>query len=246
MRRAELRRFPLMTAVVAGVTGAGAVAQAAIPGLLGALQRTPAGLHGEWWRSVTALVVQDGGMVGAVSNLLFLVLVGAAAEQVLSRPRWLLQYAGTGVAAEFVAYAWQPVGAGNSIAICGLAGGVAVALWRGDRRPPGWTVPVLLVWCGALLATLAPAALVPGIVAGGLGAALASAARQRGVAVARPAALAVLVTGIGLATAANIHGAALLIGLALALAGRATMFKPRGHTAAEDRLPGTTEGRRAR
>jgi len=217
MRRIGMWRFPLVTVVVFAVTAAGAVAQAVVPGLLAALERAPAGLHGEWWRLVTALVVQDGGLFGTVSNLLFLALVGAAAEQVLSRTRWLVQYVGTGLAAELVGYAWQPVGAGNSIAVCGLTGGLAVALWRGADRAPVWTVPVLLVWCGALVATLSPAATVPAIVAAAAGVALSSAAVRRGVAVHRPVALVILAVGAGLSAAVNIHGAALLIGVLLAL-----------------------------
>jgi len=214
-----LWRFPLVTVVVGGVTALGAVAQAFVPGMLAALERAPAGLYGEWWRTVTALVVQDGGVVGALSNLFFLVLVGAAAEQVLSRGAWLVQYLGTGLASELAGYAWQPVGAGNSVAVCGLAGGLAVALWRGAERAPEWTAPVLLLWCGALVATLSAAATLPALVAGAVAAGLAGAARRRGAAVARPVAAVVLVTGIGLAAARNIHGAALLIGLAIGLGG---------------------------
>jgi hypothetical protein len=40
--------------------------------MLGAWQRTPQELQGDWWRTVTALLVQDGGVVGTLSNLAFL------------------------------------------------------------------------------------------------------------------------------------------------------------------------------
>ena len=43
-----------------------------LPGMLGAWQRTPQELQGDWWRTVTALLVQDGGVVGTLSNLAFL------------------------------------------------------------------------------------------------------------------------------------------------------------------------------
>lgn len=43
-----------------------------LPGMLAAWQRTPQGLRGDWWRTVTALLVQDGGVVGTLSNLAFL------------------------------------------------------------------------------------------------------------------------------------------------------------------------------
>ena len=275
-RRLGLRRFPLVTIAVLVVTAAGAVAQALVPGLLASLERAPAALHGQWWRLGTSLFVQDGGLIGTVSNLLFLALVGAMAEQALSRPSWLLHYFVPGVATEFVATAWQPTGAGNSIAICGLAGTLAITLWRGARatrphpaepaaaaspsrpHPSGpadadgvrprrgasvvrphsggpadaggvpssrvasvvWPhpamVPVLMLWCGALAGTLSSAIAAPAVVAGVVLAGLARIGRRRGLAVERPAAVVIVLTGAGLALAANVHGAALLIGAALA------------------------------
>lgn len=225
-----LRRFPLVTVVVLAVTAACAVAQALVPGMLAALERAPVTLHGQWWRLGTSLFVQDGGLIGTLSNLLFLVLVGAMAEQVLTRPSWLLHYFAPGVATEFVACAWQPTGAGNSIAICGLAGALAVTLWRGAARPrPGGRadaraavvarphpamVPILMLWCGALAGTLSPAVSAPAVVAGVVLAGLARIGRRRGLAVERPAAVVIALTGAGLAAATNVHGAALLIGTA--------------------------------
>ena len=222
MQRAGLWRFPLVTASVFGVTAAGAVAQALVPGLLGMLERAPAGLHGEWWRLVSALIVQDGGAVGALSNLIFLALIGTAAEQVLSRTRWLVQYLGTGVIAELVGYAWQPVGAGNSIAICGVTAALALALWRGPAQAPPWSAPALVIWSAALLATISPAVAIPAIVLGAVATGLTSAATGRGVPVTRPVAILVLAVGIALSILTNLHGAALLIGLVIAIPYRRT------------------------
>jgi membrane associated rhomboid family serine protease len=151
-----------------------------------------------------------------VSNLIFLAAIGAVAEQVLTRRRWMLQYFGTGLLAELVGYAWQPIGGGNSIAICGLAGAVAVTSWRDRVQLPPWGPSVVLVWCGALLAYLWEPLIVLGIV----GAMLAGRAVQTGRQTGRAILAVVLVTGVGLAAATNIHGAALLIGVALALPGR--------------------------
>ena len=64
--RFGLRRFPVVTAVVCAVTGASNVLQSLVPGMLARLERAPAGLHGEWWRTGTALFVQDGGVVAGV------------------------------------------------------------------------------------------------------------------------------------------------------------------------------------
>jgi membrane associated rhomboid family serine protease len=208
-----VHRLPVLTAGVLALTAAVALAQAADGSLLTRLERTPAELHGDWWRIGTALLVQDGGVVGALSNLAFLGLIGVAAEQVLSRPRWLLHYVGIGLGVELLAYEWQPVGAGNSIAVCGLAGGVAVACRRGDSRLPGYTAAALLVWSGALLGTMSDTLVVPGIV---LAAAAAALVRRHQKAV-RLVSLATAATGVVLAAATNIHGAALLAGMAVQL-----------------------------
>jgi membrane associated rhomboid family serine protease len=214
--RGALPRFPVVTVAVFGITAAGYIVQLAVPGTLAHLERTHAGLHGEPWRLVTALLVQDGGILGAASNLAFLAIIGAAAEQAISRPRWLLHYVGIGLAAELVGAAWQPVGGGNSIAVCGLTGAVALALWRDRDELPAFAAPALVVWCGALLGTISSALSIPAIVAGAIAVRLTLAGRGRGVAVHRLAAAAVPVVGVVLAADRNIHGAALLLGLGLA------------------------------
>jgi membrane associated rhomboid family serine protease len=211
MKILGLRRFPGVTAAVFGLTTASNLLQFVVPGLLRHLERSPAGLHGDWWRTVTALFTQDGGVAGTLSNLAFLVAVGVIAEQVLSRPRWLLCYFGAGLVGEFAGYGWQPYGAGNSVAICGLAGAVAVALWSGNRLP-SFAPAIVLFWCGALLASLWYPLMAAGVVAG----VLAKASSERGLPVARWTALGSLVTGAALTVAEDIHGAALLAGLALA------------------------------
>lgn len=202
-------RFPVLTAGVTAVTAVVDIVQFAVPGTLERLERTPALLHGEWWRAVTSLFVQDGGIAGTVSNLLFLVLLGTLAEQVLDKPRWLVQYFGVGIASEFLGCLWQPVGGGNSIALCGLAGAVAVALWRRDARLPGWAPPAAMLWCGALLATAWLPLIFVGIVA--------AAVMQRRAWAMRPAAVSVLAVGIALSALTNLHGGSLLIGLVVAL-----------------------------
>jgi hypothetical protein len=69
----RFRRLPVATAVVFVVTATTSVLGGLVlPGMLAAWQRTPQGLRGDWWRTVTALLVQDGGVVGTLSNLAFL------------------------------------------------------------------------------------------------------------------------------------------------------------------------------
>lgn len=228
-RLAGLHRRPVTTMTVLAVTAAANLTQFAVPGTLAHFQRTPAELHGQWWRMVTSLFVQDGGVVGTLSNLLFLALIGAAAEQVLSRPRWLLHYFGVGVAAEIVGYFWDPLGGGNSIAVCGLTGAVMLALWRGDTRLPAHTPQALLFWCAALLGTLSDSLYIPAIVAGVIAVNLLKKAGPG--AAARPVAAIAAGVTVVLTVAQNIHGGALVLGVALGLAAAVLRAPSRGDSA---------------
>jgi membrane associated rhomboid family serine protease len=211
--RFGLARTPVVTVVVFTLTAGVNIAQlTAAPGLLSDLERTSAGLRGEWWRTFTSLLVQDGGAAGTVSNLLFLLAIGALAEQAVSRARWLLCYVGIGVVGQLIGYAWQPTGAGNSVAVCGLSGALAVAIVvEGDRLPRA-AVPVQLAWCGALLATWYYPLVVLGMVAAG---ASLRVPRPR-LQVAWGALAATAATALALTAVRNIHGVALLAALMLA------------------------------
>jgi membrane associated rhomboid family serine protease len=149
-RRSGAVRFPIVTAVVFTLTAVTSVLGLASPRVLEALQRTPEGLHGDWWRTLTSLLVQDGGVLGTVSNLAFLLLLGVLAERLAGPGWWLAVYLGAGLTGELAGYAWQPLGAGNSVANCGLAGLLVVALAAGTSLPRLAPMAVLW-WCGALL-----------------------------------------------------------------------------------------------
>jgi membrane associated rhomboid family serine protease len=204
-----LRRFPYVTAAVLVGTALVNLVQFVVPGTLEHIQRTPAGLHGDWWRTATSLFGQDGGVFGTLSNLAFLAVIGALAEQVLRPPKWLVCYFGAGLVTQFVAYAWQPYGAGNSVAVCGLAGALIVALWRGRPVPPISSMVVLL-WCGVLLATVWWPLVFIGV---------AAAALAQHVFTDRQAAVVALTAAVALTALRNIHGAALLTGVALGVLG---------------------------
>ena len=142
----QLERRPVLTLAVVAVTAVTSAVAVASPTVLAHLERTPAGLHGQWWRTFTSLFMQDSA-AGAASNLFFMLVLGVVAEQVASRYFWLACYFGAGIVGELVAYSWQPVGAGNSVAVCGLAGLIALACWRRDARLPA--LELLRCWCGA-------------------------------------------------------------------------------------------------
>lgn len=124
------RRLPLLTLVVALLIGAAWALLSARPDFSPLLVRDPRMLaSGEVWRAVTALFAQDGGAQGTLFNLFWLLVLGSQAERRFSRPAWLAIYFGGGVATEFLALAWQPQGAGNSIACLALAGALC-SDWR--------------------------------------------------------------------------------------------------------------------
>jgi hypothetical protein len=216
-RRFGLQQFPVATAVVFVVTAVTSVLGLAVPGVLAALQRTPEGLHGDWWRTLTSLLVQDGGVLGTVSNLAFLLLLGILAERLVGPGWWLLSYLGAGLAGELAGYAWQPRGAGNSVANCGLAGLLVVALAAGTVLPRLAPMAVLW-WCGALLA--GPWGRVP-LLAFLAGAAAVRLAPSRwAVPAGRLVAAAAAATALALLAATDVHGAALAAGILLAAATR--------------------------
>jgi membrane associated rhomboid family serine protease len=119
------KRVPYLTILICLALGACLILQALHPAALLMFERNAAAIGaGEWWRIGAALFFQDGGVSGGVSNIFFLAIIGSLAEQVWKRRYWLALYIGAGVAAEFVALAWQPIGAGNSVAVFGLAAGI--------------------------------------------------------------------------------------------------------------------------
>jgi rhomboid protease GluP len=136
------RRWPVVTLAVAMLVVATFALQGMFPDLLRLLSRDPRMLHsGEVWRALTALFAQDGGTRGLLFDLFWLLVLGTAAERRFSRAGWLAVYFLGGMVAEFIALAWQPHGAGNSIACLALAGALCsdwrVGSWRWWRAGVG-------------------------------------------------------------------------------------------------------------
>ncbi len=121
------RRAPLTTVLLALAIAVPSSLQFFFPWMLPGLQRDYEQiLRGEWWRMVTALFVQDGGVRGAVFNLLSLLLVGAIAEQLWGGKRMLILFFAGAVIGELAGIAWQPIGAGNSVGNFSVAAGIAI------------------------------------------------------------------------------------------------------------------------
>jgi membrane associated rhomboid family serine protease len=206
-----------LTFAVAGLTAVSSVIGLAVPSWEENLRRDPALIaDGQWYRLVTSLVVQDGGVLGLIFNVGTLLVLGVLAERRLGRWRWLVLYLGGAAAGQAMGCLAGTVGAGNSIANLGLAGGLIAAF----ARHRAWRIDAALSSFVALL--VAPMALpsdtaravgfVIAVVTGGLLVA-------RRDALPRWVFLAIgLVAGVGLSAAANLHGPALLAGLALGAA----------------------------
>jgi membrane associated rhomboid family serine protease len=115
------------TLTFALVIGLSMTLQFFFPRLLLALERNARLIaSGEWWRLVTALFVQDGGLAGSIFNLVSLLLIGSVAEQIWGTRRWLIVVVVGGILSEVVALAWRPIGAGNSVANFSLGGAVSI------------------------------------------------------------------------------------------------------------------------
>jgi hypothetical protein len=96
-------------------------------------------------------------------------------ERVVSRWVWLVAYVGGGLVGQVFGHHWQPVGGGNSVAVCGLVGLLVVllAFARIDGRLPRLVPPL---WCG----TLAAGVWWPLVFVGaGLGTAIGGPGRER-------------------------------------------------------------------
>lgn len=134
------------------ITAATLVAQLLHPHLLADLERDTARiLAGQLWRPLTALFVQDSLPAGGITNISGLLLVGTVAEKTLGRREWLLVYGIGALLAEAVAMLWQPVGAGNSVAVCSLAGALVARGAPSCRAPLTLALRLAVTACATTL-----------------------------------------------------------------------------------------------
>jgi len=131
------------------------VLQFLFPALLSALRRDPELIRdGQAWRLLTSAVVQDGGAIGTVFNLVALALVVLVAGEVWGgRRMWILFLASQLVSNSLVVITFAPAGAGNSIATFGLGMSMVSVVVAHDRRPAD--VGRLVLSMGLAIALLA-------------------------------------------------------------------------------------------
>jgi len=124
-------RLPRATIITLSITIVVTGLQLIYPQVLSALRRDPSALTaGEWWRMITPLFVHSDGWVQIITNLIGIAVVGPLFERLFGSWRWLALYFVSGVIAEVISYSWEPYGAGASIALCGLIGGLLVWLFK--------------------------------------------------------------------------------------------------------------------
>ena len=126
--------WPWATTVAVLIVGLPTLAQFTVaPSLLQNLERNWILIRdGQVWRLLTSLVVQDGGIAGAIFNLVALATIGFAAEKLWGGKRWTAIALSGALGAELWGKIVQPIGAGNSVAVFSLAASIAIiAVLRG-------------------------------------------------------------------------------------------------------------------
>jgi rhomboid protease GluP len=135
-RRVAGVRAHLTTSIVVSSTAAVSIAGLLYPALLHALQRHPTTAGGAWmsWRLLTSLLVHDAWLP-LVFNLVGLAIVGVEVERRVGAVRWLFIYLACGIVGELFGVAWQPIGAGDSVAGFGLVGALLILV----AKQRAWT-----------------------------------------------------------------------------------------------------------
>lgn len=116
--------LPIATILIVGMTALITGLQFAFPEVLADFRRNrEALLAGEWWRVVTPLFVQSLGWPHACINGVGAVFLCPLAERFYGK-RILALYFVPGILGEIFAYQWNPDGAGSSLGLAGVSGGL--------------------------------------------------------------------------------------------------------------------------
>lgn len=216
-------RRPWGTVVGGVVVAVLGVVALLVPSVLAALERDPAEIaDGQWWRPVTAMLVQAWWLQYAF-NLAGLLLVGWAVERRWGTGRWLVVAVGGGLVAALVLTVAVPdlVDSGTSDAVGALIGFLVVRSWRERVSPPFVPAVYAVFWLPYVLLTGVDVGYaVAGPVASVVVAVVTAEARRTGghrprtatlvLAVVTAVVLSVLLDGHGIGLAAGLLAGALL------------------------------------
>jgi len=169
--RGRPRRAPVLAVVAVVVIGVPSLLQFAAPAVGRVLERDPAATltQGEWWRPLTALLAQDGGLVAAVFNLVVVAYVVLVAEQAWGRIRTLLAFLGTSVLVNLVALAWHTHGGGSSFAVDGTMLALTIRTALTGTRPAVRAIGGVMLAIGAALTIAGDAHGLAMLVGAGIG-----------------------------------------------------------------------------
>jgi len=142
-----LQKIPKATLTVLVITGIVTLLQHRFPVVIVTLERTPGMLAmGQWWRLIAPILINPEGWSQIIFNLPGIAIVGFPVERMFGSARWLMLYLTGAVAGELAGTVWKPAGAGSSVAICGLLGGLAAwLLWRAEPIQPRLGGAVILL-----------------------------------------------------------------------------------------------------
>ncbi len=212
----QLRRrpWPWATVSVLLLTSVVTVVGLVWPEVTHALERNAHAIRdGEWWRLATSLLVHEKWGHLAF-NSAALVVFGISAERLFGRSRFFVLYAVGGLAGELAGLAWKPLGAGSSVAVCGLIGGILAAGLAGKAQA-GWMARGAALCLVMALAGEAAFGLTGGVVLCAFAGFLLPIARRREAATAKPdvfVSVLALLGAVALVALRDIHGPAVLAG----------------------------------
>ena len=167
-----VQKIPKATLAVLFITGIATLLQFCFPVFIATLERTPNMLAaGQWWRLITPILINPEGWSQIVFNLFGIAIIGFLVGRMFGSVRWLILYLAGAVVGELAGSVWKPAGAGSSVAICGLLGGLAAwLLWR--RQPTQFRFGGAMILLGALVLTSMRDLHGPPVVAGAFAAAV--------------------------------------------------------------------------
>jgi hypothetical protein len=112
-------RVPVLAIVLVLVIGIPSIAQyAGLPWIGDALRREPALTldHGEWWRVLTSLLAQDGGLVAAIFGLVVVAVAITFSTWIQETWLTLAIFLFCSIVLNLLAIGWGAVGGGTSFA----------------------------------------------------------------------------------------------------------------------------------
>jgi rhomboid protease GluP len=167
--------FPIVAVLIFGVTALTTGLQFVFPEILSEFRRNLDALRaGEWWRMVTPLFVQSYGWMQCCFNGITALFLLPLAEKFFGN-KLLALYFISGTVGEIFNYAWSPTGAGSSLGIYGVMGGLFVLTCRNRREISRSTVIFAISGlCSALISSFCRDGHGPSMLTGALLASLFS------------------------------------------------------------------------